>query len=215
MNAEIDTKTAQVVWRGARSDQNVAVYQLLGGTAVSTGLDGLYGCTSLVIVSRLGWYFTHWWESISFDPDPQWGFTDATDALQRSVLDPLVRGAGRGLTPAHPSLSAAGGTFSGSSVRAFLVIPSRSYSGDRRGYRTAWDSIKNTVGSIVPDLDPGQHNDRWQEITCRRLESNNPALDESAAGHVLVKYDPDDPAGSGQQRLALWVERDKVYEDRW
>ena len=93
-------------------------------------------------------------------------------------------------------------------VKAYLVHPERFFLDIQDGYRNRWDSIKQTVGQIIPALaDP----DRWKEIVYDRLPRRSPLLRSTAAGKVLFKYDPDH---EGHRRAVLWVEdRLEPYND--
>ncbi|KAB8211917.1 hypothetical protein BDV34DRAFT_219134 [Aspergillus parasiticus] len=46
----------------------------------STGMAHLSGSTTMYIISRKSVYATHWWENVSFNPDPiWWNPADQTD----------------------------------------------------------------------------------------------------------------------------------------
>ncbi|QIX01237.1 hypothetical protein AMS68_006754 [Peltaster fructicola] len=215
MDVEI-AKAAGVVFQNkAGSDFNTALLEDFAGAAVSAGVTGLCGCTTLVILSRMGYFIAHYWESISFSPDPVWKFKDDQDAFKKTIEIPLTQGAGGYMRRAHPRLGSAASSFSGDDVRAFLIKPSINIHSDPNGYRWQWDKMKTIIGGILPALDPTQYASRWQEITYTKLDRDDAALDDTAAGRTLIKYDPDHPEDSKRNKLTLWVEWQQVYNDEW
>lgn len=209
-------KAPPIVWENhLGNDQNTAKADVFGATAISVGMRYLTGCTGLVVVSRQGWYATHYWESISFVPSKNdlkmWKFKDEEDALQRSVLTPLEKGKGQG----QASLKKNAGLFADDSVRAYLVIPAQQLKGDVGKSREKWDRIKATVGSLIPGLEQEAHGDRWKEVSYRRYGVDTIALDRSAAGSVLIKFDPDHPEDSKRKKVTMWVAGEQVHNDEW
>lgn len=79
-----------VVFKATNGDDaNTALFQKLESGAFSCGVQGLCGCTSLVVISRKGVYATHWWDSIAFSPDVVWRIkntkTGKTDRTMQSL----------------------------------------------------------------------------------------------------------------------------------
>lgn len=196
-------------------DMNTSIYKPFRRKAVSLGTFGLCGCSSLFIISRSGVYASHWWESISFSPDDVWKRVKSETNMavfQRTVLDPLSAGASTSSgTPMQVALSA---EYFDRSVRAYLVHPQKDCRGRMDGYRTRWNKIKEEVGKIIPDLDPATFPDRWTEPVYNRLDRDNRRLVETAAGHVLFKFDPNH---DGKKKATLWVEHNPtpVHDDEW
>jgi hypothetical protein len=81
-----------IVWdkevNGEPEDMATSMFEQFGDEAFSLGTGFLCGCTTLVIISRRGVYTGHYWESISFSPDPAWEATYDTPekAFRRTVI---------------------------------------------------------------------------------------------------------------------------------
>lgn len=225
-------KADSFVWRAAAGDDmNTAILKTFDGPdnrdpatdkilPFSVGTSGLCGCTSLVIVSRKGVYATHYWENISFSPDPVWRLNTKEkimEVFERTVTRPLREGEGTGDNQDQAKLDPT--KLDDDNIRAYLVHPDRRCgpSSYLDGYRRQWDAIKTTVGEIIPALKPSAKDDptpdRWKEIIYQRQEDDD-ILFTTAAGHVLFKFDPDH---EGKKKAALWVEGQKepYHDDSW
>ncbi|KAE8410469.1 hypothetical protein BDV36DRAFT_302730 [Aspergillus pseudocaelatus] len=182
----------------------------------STGTAHLSGCTTMYIISRKGVYATHWWENVSFAPDPIWrNSPDQTDdeIFQATVID-MLRNGGR----YHPKLDK--NLIEDDYIRAYLIRPATAYNEgpDGVGYTQRWAQIRTTVGELVPKL---QDTSLWTEIPYNALDNDDPDLDEQdgTSGKNLFKYDPLHIFESGVKGplAMLWVE-DKLtpyHEDHW
>lgn len=206
-----------IVWQmPSGDDMNTSIYKPLRRVAISLGVSGLCGCTSLWIISHKGVYASHWWESISFSPEKIWKLTKSeTNAavFRRTVINPLTTGETTSSgTPKQVKLTAA--DLDDSSIKAYLVHPEKDCKGKIDGYKTLWDDIKKEVGNIIPSLNPDTHKDRWEEPTYTRLDRDSRDLYETPAGHVLFKYDPNH---KGKKKAMLWVENraKPLYDDEW
>lgn len=202
-----------VVWvNRLGNDQNTAVFLPLKLEAISLGTTRLSGCTSMVIVSRTGVYFTHWWENLTFD-------LEDTDKLKgkgkKALLDRAINPLKQGGSTSLPSLTGKADFFKDDSVRAFLIRPFAGAQQNPDPYREDWDAIKTTVAGIIPALDLSTHADRWKEVTYDALNNFSPKLDNTAHGRLLVKYDPDHPADTGGKKLTIWSEYNQIYNDQW
>jgi hypothetical protein len=94
---------------------------------------------------------------------------------------------------------------------AYLVRPQSTHLGVSDGYRNRWDSIKDVVGQIVPQL---KDEERWKDIVYDRLDPDDQQLKFGANGKVLFKFDPDH---EGKRKATLWVEANYVpyHDDVW
>ncbi|KAL3429545.1 hypothetical protein BDV09DRAFT_190039 [Aspergillus tetrazonus] len=181
----------------------------------STGVAHLSGCTTMYIISRRAVYATHWWENVSFDPDPEWLGDDRTEEgiFQSTVLDMLAQG-GR----YHPRLDAL--LIEDNYIQAYLIHPMQTWhenTGDV-GYPEKWEAIRNKVGELVPTLqDPA----RWTDIPYKALMNNDEELDErgGTAGKNLFKFDPLHIFESGAKGpLAMMWAEDRLepyHRDQW
>lgn len=204
------------------TDVNTALFTPFDGKeAVSVGTSHLCGCTSLVIISQRGVYSTHYWESISFDPDDDFRLTvngvkeTNEQVFVRTVLTPLQKGASRRTVISQEKLDPRKiGNAEGDNIRAFLVRPDGPANDQYvEDYQQKWARIKSTVGGIVSLLDPNTEGGRarWQEVIYEPTD-NQGVLDNQANGRILIKYDPDH---EGKKKVILWVEKNKIYEHEW
>jgi hypothetical protein len=107
---------------------------------VNIGVKGLFGCTTIMIVSSQGAYVAHWWE----DPD----FSDSDrEQLKERALRALQKG-----TQYHPSLVQYADQLR--AAAAFLVTPQFT-SKARPRYPEHVKLIETAVKDILPDVQFG------------------------------------------------------------
>ncbi|PVH86240.1 hypothetical protein DL98DRAFT_526782 [Cadophora sp. DSE1049] len=212
-----------VVWDipATQSDFNTAVFEQIGGAkAKSLGLTGLSGCSALIIASRSGVYIAHYFESLSFSPDPMWieeyGSEDA--CFESTVVEGLKRGIpGRGRTKKAQQVSLTANAAKlrgGAGLRAYLIGPRLDHNDNPETYKPKFSKIKDTVGEIMPELKaPGL----WTDIRYDALDGRSKELWTTPAGKLLFKYDPDHgKKGAKKKKAALWVEGSlDLHKDEW
>jgi hypothetical protein len=212
---------------GDVEDMNTAVFQALQGQAKSVGAEELCGCTVLAIVSRTGIYMAHYWENIAFAPDPDWveEHGSVEKCFENTVISPLKDGAKGPIQKkkiAQVSLQSKAAEFNKDdiNIKAYLLVPSKAFDDapeTYKAYRAKWKKIRKTVGEMIPALKEGtlkNPNPLWTEITYEPLEVESGALQFTAAGRILFKYDPDH---EGKKKSLMWVEGDlnPKHEDQW
>lgn len=197
---------------------------------LSLSAQQLKGCTMLAIISRRGVYLSHWWETISFNPD----FPDTEEERQRSavskkrrldkifhntVIRPIERGVRKRGDSIQVSLRNNAIHIQDEYLRAYLVHPSthskEDESDETEGYREEWDKIKAAVLQILPQLDG---TDRWQEVAYEVVPSEAQfLLRDTARGKLLFKYDPSHRIENGRsmRRAMLWSEDKEIHSDEW
>lgn len=93
-------KFTPIVWNEAR-DKNekaddfcTAVFKPIGGnSAQGLAVQGLCGCTVLIVASRTGVYMSHYWESMVFSPNDEWlEGTNAAALFNNYVINGIVNG---------------------------------------------------------------------------------------------------------------------------
>jgi hypothetical protein len=219
MTAEMESSLFDsIIWEkeiyGEEEDMATATFEEFGDEALSLGTGFLCGCTTLVIVSRLGVYIGHYWENISFDPDADWleVYGTAERAFQQTVIKGLTQGIRpNARIPEQVSLKNQAKYIADNYIRAYLMIPDADANGNPDGYRPQWNAMKGTVNKFVPTLATG---DRWREVTYTPLRNKDPKLDTTAQGRLLFKYDPDQ---RGKRKATLWIERQAkpYHDDEW
>ncbi|KAK0649719.1 hypothetical protein B0T16DRAFT_457105 [Cercophora newfieldiana] len=144
---------------------------------------GLAGRTGLVIVSKKGVYFAHYWENIGFSLDTHEQYQTQEAAFKFTILKGLSSGvAGNpppGLQREQDSLRGIASVIDDESLHAFLVIPSNRWVEYR--YNPAQDEEGKGLDSPL-----------WH----------------TARGRVLFKYDPDH---QGKHKTLLAIE-DTIQE---
>lgn len=241
----VDSKYTPVVWEvpEGESDFNSAIFVPIGGDqAESVAVDGLCGCTVLVVASRTGVYAAHYFETLAFDTADIWlapkgPFTDDNDAFLQTVIGGLtngIQGVGSSLFPQKPeqvSLTSVAATINAGAgpdpvndnkIKGYLFFPAQqAQAGPIQNYamyQSKFQQIKQTVGQIIPALriptNPAETNPLWTDIQYTALENNNPLVGDSAHGVLLFKYDPDH---EGKKKAALWTEDDSTdkHNDQW
>lgn len=73
-------------------------------------------------------------------------------------------------------------------VKASLMISSKGHDhpGPLNPYRDYWNMLKAAVKELVPVLND---NKLWEEIKYKRLNTDGPRLEDTAAGKLVSKYD--------------------------
>lgn len=174
---------------------------------------GLFGCTSVVIVSERGVWFSHHWEAPSFE---------GTDAqFQEQVLSTIEVGDPSNLTKmpgAFPLAMGNGILSANSNVRIFISTPKNPKDGK--------ELFEARVNKIV-DLLTGKGRP-WEGITPTRRGYLKPANDQEerafpfrANSKILIEYDNNQKAAPGekpkpkQQAIyRVWLEQQK-FEHQW
>ncbi|KAH5469584.1 hypothetical protein HBI22_195730 [Parastagonospora nodorum] len=229
----------QIIWPVGEGDNqydvNTAMYRDFTAE-FSYAAAGLRGCTMLVLISRKGIYMTHYWESISFDPDEDQlstyenGNKETLEQIfQRVMLDGLSKGVKVEGEIVQQSLREFVSRRLGDEhVRAYLVRPRKSQRNevnedlgvgsaptDQEGYPELWKKIKDKMVEIVPKIgEPG----RWTEVIYDATDDIN--LLRSSRGKVLFKFDPlhvkkASRRGKDTRLAMMWVETREIHRDEW
>jgi len=200
-----------IVWdKGPEDDEEdmaTSDFEEFKNEAFILGTGWLCGCTTLVIVSRKGVYYAHYWGNISFAPDEKFKFKDADEAFKKTV----VKGLTEGIEWEQTSLKNYAGKIDDEYIRAYLMIPHETWDDIPDGYRDKWNQIKSIVGDFIPKLKGPA---RWKD-------KNDALLDNTARGRILFKFDPDHRATPNQQqgrkKAILWIEGNRTphHDDVW
>ncbi|KAK6340038.1 hypothetical protein TWF730_001813 [Orbilia blumenaviensis] len=225
----------------ASADWGLAKFELFdnntpGRRQFSYSLNGLEGCTSLIIINDLGVYLTHWWEMVSFaDPNPknpaekrgakakraiyrEIGLDNRDDVFDATVIKALSEGytrprpssGGNVLPDQTPLLGVAADTFrrSPNGFKAFLIVPDRE---DEYGH--LWREIKSKVTEIL-SLPEDVANTDWLDEVEYDVEPVTPI---SGKGRAIFQYDSEHPRGDGTtvRKAVLFFEGEKLYDEEW
>lgn len=134
-----------------------------------------------------------------------------------------VKGKGKSKRPEQISLTdgaatlMAGAGESGEHIKAYLIGPSGNEDFDPSAYAGKFDSIKRTVGDIIPALkvpDQPTAPKPWTDIRYDPKNLEDVPLWKTPDGTLLFKYDPNH---AKKKKAAFWVEsnRQDIHMDVW
>ncbi|KAI9841870.1 MAG: hypothetical protein M1837_000340 [Sclerophora amabilis] len=191
---------------GVTDGQSSALARRLGNQRYDMAVRGLYGCTSVVVVSNRGVYMSHFWEVPSFQ--------DLT-RFRADVINNLYNGDGSGEMPGLSQFAGAGGEFDSPQRPAILVVTPRRRGSQTPGdylYGPMLDEITTALKAIIPGppvipFDYVPRSDDFSQFN-------------TAAGKILFQYDPahaminnpNDPCRPVQQAMVrVWIEDRPMY----
>jgi hypothetical protein len=196
----------------AKASGQLLNYQGSGGAArleyfreqdLTTGVVGLYGCTSIIIVSKGAVWVSHWWEDPLFTAESFREFRDR-------ILTPLVEGTGSengderipglgGLTgPTQPFEALY-------EPRAFLVSVRQQDGPNIFEYAGKIRVVELKLKSLMPNI----------RITTYKYRRNRKATQSSRApnGKILIQYSATEP--DCERKYRIWVEAQEALEESW
>ncbi|KAI1171627.1 65kDa B protein-domain-containing protein [Nemania sp. FL0916] len=166
-----------------------AQFHLLERTPLTVAIQGLIGCTALILVSHQAVYFAHFWEHEGgFD---EYAAPNVENALSTTfsqrVLGSLEHG-GRWI----PSLQQRAEHFTGDEVRGFIMTPTETLRGAQPTYPYNVQQIQETVDRMVPGV-------AWDMHLYDPEAARVAAEEQTVAGKALVEYHPGPPAKQGSR----------------
>lgn len=202
--------------------RSTAIVRTLSNQRYDAAVHGLYGCTSVVVVSQQAVWISHFWEIPSFRAsDASWGqpATEADKAnFQRDVIDAMQNGA-----PDMPGLiqfTAAGGQFASAQRPVWAIITPKANSGGAGDLR--YDAEVTQIKAVLSRLFPASP----AVIIDYVSRSDQNSQTNTASGKILFQYDPyqallanpQNPCEVFQQAMfRLWVEDrpNYVWQKYW
>lgn len=139
---------------------------------------GLYGCTSVVVVSKRGVWMSHFWEDPSFQ---------SQDQFQTDVLDLLAVGDGTGEMPGIKQFIGPGLVFDTDARPHTLVITPRNRETMAPGsyeYGPMVDQIVKSLKDLFPAALPPQVSDYLKRDSTADIRFH------TASGKLFFQYDP-------------------------
>ncbi|KAF2084178.1 hypothetical protein K490DRAFT_68962 [Saccharata proteae CBS 121410] len=184
-----------------------SLFRDFGSIPHNMAVQNLYGCTSVVVLSELGCWMSHFWEDPSFQDDA---------TFQTDVITQMRDGDGTGWITGLSSYT--GSQFAQAQDPQVLIVTPRNRTHPVDGVYMFPDKVtqmQNTIRSILPSANIGV-----ADYTPRGPNTGN------AYGKVLVQYDNsetvqpriDGCGGTIQVAISrVWVEDnpDPIYEHRW
>lgn len=195
---------------GGRSNPT-ALYHELKKEKYDMAVQGLYGCTSVVVVSEKAVYMSHFWEVPGFSQG-NWGI-GTQEKFEQEVLTPLESGDGGSGISGLRQYAGSNGAFASQYRPAAYVI--RPGSSGRADYDKAYDKkvdqivekVKNILGVSTPPI----------PITYSRAGGGGADNTFTPLGKVLFQYDPvqarqaTDSCSIQQAMVRVWVEDKPRY----
>jgi hypothetical protein len=172
---------------------------------LTTGVVGLYGCTSIIVVSKGAVWVSHFWE----DPD----FTAQSFLeFRKLVLTPLIEGSGSQNGDAGmPGL----GGFTGPGQpfealyepRALIVSVRREEDPNQFRYSGKINIVELKLKSIMPNI----------PITTYKYRKNREEATSSREpnGKILIQYSATEPNCQRPRKYRIWVQAQNRLEESW
>lgn len=199
---------------GTNGGPSTGFARVLGNEGYDAAVHGLYGCTSVVVVSQAGMWISHFWEIPSFRA------TEATWRQPRTapdianfnddVIDQMQNGGDD--IPGLRQFTATGGPFAAVQRPVWAIITPRGSTPESWLYEPEVNQIKD----VLEDLFPGP----LPVIIDYVPRSDSYSQQNTASGKILLQYDPcqalitdpDNPCDVYQQAMVrLWVEDRPTY----
>lgn len=225
----IDTVRDVVAMSNIPGHASTALYRPLLNQPFGMAVTGLYGCTSLIIISTKGVWMSHFWENPSFivpfdDPVEQQA------RFEQQVINILGPGDGN-LFPGLTQFINSNGPFSpDSNVQAIIVTPQDRYN-PLPGIRMYENMVQQIAGNVTKlfggNYNQGNHGTLSRPVIFRDYRPDSSPLSQrwSTTGKVLFQYDPvqarcinqftGQPAQFAQERLWLESITPQVADSYW
>lgn len=191
-----------------------ALVRKLGNQPLNVAVQGIYGCTSVIVVSELGVWMSHFWEDPSFLNQ---------QAFRKDILDTICSGDGTDQMPSLKQYTQPGGLFDKSQSPHILIVTprdrQRSMTAGALAYTNMVNQLKTELTKCIPKTDPTL----FDYVT---IGGDQGLHATTAKGKVLVQYDPveamlpvspHNPCPLQQATLKVWVEDrlEPVYDHSW
>ena len=205
----------------ARPTGSTGFSRPLNDKRYDAAVHGLYGCTSIVVVSRSAMWISHFWEVPSFRAiGANWGQPRVQadiDNFNDQVIEEMQNGGPD--IPGLTQFTAPGGQFHSEEQPVWAIVTPRANDGVASTYRYGpeVDAIKGVLGTLFPDVPP---------VVVDYVVTNLTESAKGTIGKILFQYDPyeavitdpKDPCEIYQQAIyRLWVENGStpVLQDLW
>ncbi|KAI9866718.1 MAG: hypothetical protein M1813_000660 [Trichoglossum hirsutum] len=186
--------------------QSSAVQYAFNNESVSTGVEGLHGCTALMVISQMGVYVAHFWERPQFH----------ADRFETEVIGYLQNGDGPEM-PGLTQFTGANGIFASRYDPQVVLMVPRMRGSQQSGnylYPEMDQRIVTTLRGMLPTVEPF--------IYDYVPSSTGFAVENTPAGKALIQYDPLQPIPClrGRQRdsqpmYRVWIENEMELQITW
>ena len=201
---------------GSNGGASTGFARILGNLRYDAAVHGLFGCTSVVVVSQAGMWISHFWEVPSFRATAGTGNNPRTAADIANFNDQVINQMQDG-GPDIPGLrqfTAAGGQFDAPQRPVWVIVTPRGTSGvvGSWKYQPEVNQIKSVLNTLFPAAPP----------VIIDYQTRPSPVDQllTASGKILFQYDPaqamitdnNNPCNVYQQAMfRIWVEDRPLY----
>ena len=191
-------------------------YDEFGDESFSAGMNGLFGCTAIVVASRAGVWTGHFWESVGFKG------TTPSNAASWGQFEKYVLNALSGdelIDGFSPLTKVPSGAFDqNKDVQVLISTPAKPGSGDPKNAPAKYPDQVSAIQKKLTEIISGLKSTDITTWNYAALQSGqqerDDALKNSARGKVLTNYDhnADDKGNPGYQ---TWAESSVALQDTW
>ncbi|KAL8898432.1 MAG: hypothetical protein Q9207_006699 [Kuettlingeria erythrocarpa] len=209
-------------WLDVNAGRSTGLIQVLGNKREDVALHGLRGCTSVVVVSKVGVWISHFWQIPSFRADPDNHDEPRTDLdianFNEQVIQEMQDG-GPNIPGLNP-LTAPGGIFDEVFKPRWTIVTPRDLSGvvGSWRYQPEVDEIHGVLVELFPNAPPS--------IIDYEPKGDDDSQTSTASGKILFQYDPFEKIVQDPNRpcdvyqlamYRLWVEDRRVpaWQGSW
>jgi hypothetical protein len=194
-STSIHDKSTTKAYRGI---PGAAKLEYFRGQDIRTGVIGLFGCTSIIVISRGAVWVSHWWEKSVF-------FLTSFDEFRKLLLVPLVEGNGDRM-PGLGGLADPTQPFE-AKYQPRAIIASVKLRDGR--YIFEYDDKINYIQDKLKALIPG-----IRITTYKYARNKKEALElSSPAGKILIQYSATEP--NCERKYRVWIEAQEQLEESW
>ncbi|KAL9611325.1 MAG: hypothetical protein Q9167_004008 [Letrouitia subvulpina] len=194
---------------GTNGGPSTGFARALGNKRYDAAVHGLYGCTSVVVVSQAGMWISHFWEIPSFRATvANWGQPRTAPDIANfndHVINQMQNGGNdiQGLR----QFTAAGGEFAAAQRPVWAIITPQGLTPNSWRYEPEVNEIKGVLNDLFPASPP--------VIIDYVPKPDDNSQQNTASGKILFQYDPfqaliadpNNPCNVYQQAIfRLWVE---------
>jgi hypothetical protein len=181
-----------------RGIPGAAKLEYFRGQDIRTGVIGLFGCTSIIVISRGAVWVSHWWEKQVF-------FLTSFDEFRKLLLVPLVEGNGDrmpGLGALADPTQPFEAKYQPRAIIASVKLRDGRYIFE---YNDKINYIQDKLKAIIPGI----------RITIYKYARNKKEALElsSPAGKILIQYSATEP--NCERKYRVWIEAQEQLEESW
>jgi hypothetical protein len=181
-----------------RGIPGAAKLEYFRGQDIRTGVIGLFGCTSIIVISRGAVWVSHWWEKPVF-------FLTSFEEFRNLLLIPMVEGNGDrmpGLSKLADPTQPFEAKYQPRAIIASVKLRDGRYIFE---YDNKINYIQDKLKAIIPGI----------RITIYKYARNKKdALQVSSPiGKILIQYSATEP--NCERKYRVWIEAQDILEESW